>query len=208
MNSPTASLEHAIVEAPPLPPPASPPTTGVPEHRVTERKMQMAWQLFVSLEYQIQVADRKVQGVFGMNTLLVAALSLQNQHPLHALRTSGVTTTNVGIMLVSLSLLVCVCVTTWSAIMALRPRVQVKRRGVQPAESLFFFGSIQNCEESDFVDRFVDLSLAESAEQVLRQSHTVATILSAKYRWLNLAATSLLTSLLLWVSLQMIRFFS
>ena len=57
---------------------------------IPDHKLQHAWQLFVSLEYQVQVADRKVQAVFGVNGLLVAALSFQSQSTLSQLRSTGI----------------------------------------------------------------------------------------------------------------------
>ena len=48
------------------------PNPEVPDESITGKKVQMTWQLFVSLEYQVQVADRKVQVVFGLNAFLVA----------------------------------------------------------------------------------------------------------------------------------------
>jgi len=52
------------------------------EEPVTDAKLELARQLFVSLESQIMLADRKVQAVFGLNAFLVATLSSQNQQSL------------------------------------------------------------------------------------------------------------------------------
>src|SRR5215471_11288087 len=86
---------------------------------VSDKKVQMAWQLFVSLEYQVQVADRKVQAVFGMNAFLVAAISLQNQQSLHNLLQTGLTLNVAADLLFKACFLACVSIATWSAIKAL-----------------------------------------------------------------------------------------
>src|SRR5215471_21558876 len=105
--------------------------------QVSDKKVQMAWQLFVSLEYQVQVADRKVQAVFGMNGFLVAAISLQNQQPLHNLMENGLTFSVVIDLLIKACFLACISIATWSAIRALRPRVKFKDASSSYKTSLF-----------------------------------------------------------------------
>src|SRR5215470_9600244 len=114
------------------------------EEPVSDKKVQMAWQLFVSLEYQVQVADRKVQAVFGMNAFLVAAISFQNQQPLQKLLENGVTLSVIVDLLLKLCFLACVCIATWSAIRALTPRFKIKSVATASGKSsLFYFGDIQ-----------------------------------------------------------------
>src|SRR5215471_13281045 len=112
--------------------------------QVSDKKVQMAWQLFVSLEYQVQVADRKVQAVFGMNAFLVAAISLQNQRPLHDLLTNGISFYVVLDLILKTCFLACVSIATWSAIKALKPRITNRRKELLSLPlSLYYFGDIQ-----------------------------------------------------------------
>src|SRR5215470_8127471 len=91
---------------------------------VTDAKLELARQLYVSLESQILLADRKVQAVFGLNAFLVAALSLQNQQSLASILKVGLTLNIVLDLLLKGAFLTCVAIATWSAVKALSPRVQ------------------------------------------------------------------------------------
>src|SRR5262245_2631534 len=92
-----------------------------PSSHVTNIKVELAMQLFDSMEKQVQLADRKVQAVFGLNAFLVAALSLQSQQSLSSIAQSGFTYTNAIDLTIKIAFLTCVCVATWSAIQALTP---------------------------------------------------------------------------------------
>lgn len=52
---------------------------------VKNEKVEVARQLYASLESQVMLADRKVKAVFGLNTFLAAPISLQSQHSLNIL---------------------------------------------------------------------------------------------------------------------------
>ena len=164
-----------------------------------ERKFQAAWQLFQSVEGQVQMADRKVQAIFAANTLLVAAVSFQNQalvpstHGLSLLATVGVAA--------RLLLLACVCASYLSAIVALFPRLRhVKTR----THSLLFFGDIAALPGSEFAETFLAMPTADKVRQVLHQTHEVSRVVAEKYRWTRRSGTALVLSLLLWVAVQAI----
>ena len=126
---------------------------------INSNRVQMAWQLFVSLEYQVQVADRKVQAVFGMNAFLVAAISFQNQQPLQKLLENGVTLSVIVDLFLKLCFLACVCIATWSAIRALTPRFKIKSVATASGKSsLFYFGDIQTKSFKDFSSEFITTS--------------------------------------------------
>lgn len=175
----------------------------------TDKKVQMAWQLFVSLEYQVQVADRKVQAVFGLNAFLVAALSLQSQEPLREIVQGAFSFSLAMDLLLKAAFLACVCIATWSALKALSPRIKMPEKGSRARRSsLFFFGDIQRKESSEFVSAFLGLSNTEAAEQILRQSQVVSHILSTKYSFLRKSTIFLLSALAIWVLIKINEFFA
>src|SRR5215470_10575390 len=111
---------------------------------VSDAKLELARQLYVSLESQILLADRKVQAVFGLNAFLVAALSLQNQQSLGAILKSGLTLSIVLDLLLKGLFLACVSIATWSAVKALSPRARRnKHSSPNQKRSLFFFNDIK-----------------------------------------------------------------
>ena len=164
-----------------------------------------AWQLYMSLEHQVQVADRKVQAIFSVNALLVAALSLQGQRSVAAMVGSGVTFLGVVIAVGHAVLLALVGAATLSAIYALRPRL---RLGRITKTSSYFFGDIATTDVASFASSFGALPREEAASQVLEQVHAVSSILAAKYRWSNRATQALTASLIVWLALQALRFVS
>jgi len=113
---------------------------------VTDTKVELARQLFESLESQVMLADRKVQAVFGLNAFLVAALSLQNQKNLNVILGEGFSLNTAIDLFLKTLFLSCVCIATWSAVKALMPRVKVnqtKNNTDNRSRSLFFFGDIR-----------------------------------------------------------------
>jgi len=101
-----------------------------------EARFRLAWQLFVALEYSVQVADRKVQAVFSVIGFLFAALSLQ-RNPFGAPAANTAMTYLLGfpltfrnIALVALigAFLICIAIALTSALGAIRPRVSLNVR--------------------------------------------------------------------------------
>ncbi len=173
----------------------------------SDKKVQMAWQLFVSLEYQVQVADRKVQAVFGMNAFLVAAISLQNQQPLHNLLQNGMTFSVALDLFLKACFLGCVCMATWSAIKALTPRFKInKSHNPSDKNSLFYFGDIQKKSFLDYSAAFMKTSNSEITEQLLLQVQTLSKILTRKYTLLHRSTFFLSLALIIWLFLSVNKF--
>lgn len=186
----------------------------------SQYRLQLAWQLFTAVEYQVQVADRKVQAVFGANTLMVAALTLNGNSTFADFLVGGVTPLEVLAILFRLLLLSSICTSAACAILALTPRV---RRPVLPPHqvevispevvrhhprSLFFFGDVSATPVDQFVHGFTELTVDEATDQILRQVHQVSGVVAAKYRWSRRAASALTVSLMLWILVLLFRFFS
>jgi hypothetical protein len=179
-----------------------------------EARFRLAWQLFVALEYSVQVADRKVQAVFSVIGFLFAALSLQ-RNPFGAPAANTAMTYLLGfpltfrnIALVALigAFLICIAIALTSALGAIRPRVSLNVRIDRPPPSLFFFGDIGKRDPETYIAEFAGLSYEEAAIQISRQSHTLALILSAKYAYIARAIYALVVSMALWIVLQALRF--
>jgi len=178
------------------------------EH-VSDEKVQMAWQLFASLEYQVQVADRKVQAVFGMNAFLVAAISLQNQQSFHILLQGGLNVNVVMDLFLKGCFIACVSIATWAAIRALRPRVKFKQADKSfPQNSLFYFGDIQGMSVKNFTDTFISLHNDEIVKQLLSQAQTIYKILTRKYALLHRSTLFLSIALIIWALLSVNKFLS
>ena len=185
-------------------------------HLPPERRLQLAWQVFTGVEYQVQVADRKVQAIFGANTLLVAALSLHGQSSLAEVMAGGITPLEMVALAARLFLLVSVCTSAGFAIMALMPRVRFRQpsptgfpslgAGTEPGPSVFFFGDIASLSQNRFVGTFSNLTTEEATEQILRQVHSVSAVVAAKYRWSRRAANFLVVSLTMWIVVLLLRF--
>jgi len=127
-----------------------------------QQRLQLAWQLFNAVEYQVQVADRKVQAVFGANTLLVAALTLNGQTTLAELQPQGLNLWELLAILVRMLLLASVFTSAVFGIFALAPRVRKPAALAEAVNvplaalpvaprSLFFFGDISAIPVHQFV---------------------------------------------------------
>jgi Family of unknown function (DUF5706) len=169
-------------------------------------KVDLARHLFTSLEYQVQVADRKVQVVFSLNAFLVAAISFQSQQPMHALLQNNISlNTGVDLMLKA-GLLACVCIATFSAIKALTPRTRINAINDNKPLSLFFFRDIGSRTKVDFLNSFVRLTNAESIKEILSSVHSISQILGIKYKYLNRSTLFLSIALFIWILLQVNKF--
>jgi hypothetical protein len=169
-------------------------------------KVDLARHLFTSLEYQVQVADRKVQVVFSLNAFLVAAISFQSQQPMHALLQNNISlNTGVDLMLKA-GLLACVCIATFSAIKALTPRTRINANNDNKPLSLFFFRDIGSRTKVDFLNSFVRLTNAESIKEILSSVHSISQILGIKYKYLHRSTLFLSIALFIWILLQVNKF--
>ena len=167
-----------------------------------EKKLQLAWKLFESVENQVQVADRKVQAIFAANTLLVAAISFQSQGLSTSLHKGSLGLAAALVLVVRLLLLTCIGCSSLSAIVALFPRV---RGSVSSNRNLLFFGDIAALPDAHFIDGFLEMPTGDKVRQLLRQIHTVSCLVAEKFTWTRRAGTALVLSLLLWITLQIIQ---
>jgi Family of unknown function (DUF5706) len=175
---------------------------------VTDKKVELARHLFASLESQIMLADRKVQAVFGLNAFLVAALSLQNQQSLKVIIDAGFGVNIVVDLLLKGLFLTCVCVATWSAVKALSPRLRINEKLTAPKKkSLFFFGDIKSQSLKEFSTTFISLSNEEAVKELLSSAYSVSGILAIKYKMLRRSTFSISLALLIWVLIQVNKFF-
>jgi len=176
---------------------------------VTDTKVELARQLFESLESQVMLADRKVQAVFGLNAFLVAALSLQNQQNLAAIMEIGVNL-NIGIdLFLKVVFLSCVCIATWSAVRALMPRIKVNHNKTNSGvklRSLFFFGDIRTQTLNQFSSAFIKLTNEDAVRELLSSSYAISGILNIKYKMLKRSTIFLSMALLIWIFLQVNKF--
>jgi hypothetical protein len=173
---------------------------------ITKEKVDLARQLFTSLEYQVQVADRKVQAVFSLNAFLVAAISFQSQQSLHVLMQNAMSLNIAVDLLLKACFLTCVCIATFSAIKALTPRTRLNPNYTTKQLSLFFFGDIRQKTKPEFLNSFINLTNAEAIEEILSSSHTISEILGIKYKLLNRSTLFLSVALLIWIILQINKF--
>lgn len=199
--------------------PVSDPDAVAPSPVLSNQyRLQLAWQLFTALEYQVQVADRKVQAVFGANTLLVAALTFNGHSTLADFRLGGITDVEALAIFFRLMLLGSICASAACAIRALAPRVRKpipsQPSAIPPAllhshpRSLFFFGDVTATPVDEFVQGFSELTVDEATDQILRQVHQVSSVVTEKYRWSRRAASALTISLMLWIVVLLLRFLS
>jgi hypothetical protein len=124
----------------------------------TEKKVDLAKHLFTSLEKQIEMADRKVQAIFGLNAFLVAAISLQSQQKLDAVLKHGFDLNTTIDLILKAIFLICSCLGTWSAVKAVSPRVHSDKNLMTNKKSLFYFGSIQSQQLKEFTQSFMTLN--------------------------------------------------
>lgn len=172
-----------------------------------EKKVELAWHLFDSLESQVVLADRKVQAVFALNAFLIAALSLQSQQTWRAVVANGFTTNIVVDLLLKALFLGCVCLATWSAVRALSPRLSQHKKILKPhKKSLFYFGDITAQSFQDFSASFLSLTNVEAINELLISIHAVSGILDLKYKLLKRATLAISLSLLIWVLIQVNKF--
>ena len=164
-----------------------------------DKKLQIAWELFQSVEAQVQVADRKVQAIFAANTLLVAAVSFQSQG-MEASHRAGLAAALT--LTLRLLLLAAIGASSLSAIVALFPRV---RGSAADSRTLLFFGDIAALPDVHFIEGFLNLPTADKVRQILRQTHTVSRLVAEKFKWTRRAGTALVLSLLLWIVAQVIQ---
>jgi hypothetical protein len=162
---------------------------------------QMALKMLENLYDQTVLAERKINALFGANTLLVAALALGGQITLTDLQENTDLFVVAGIV-VRVFLLSTVAFSTLSALFALVPRIKTD---VNP--SLFFFGHIASKPNAEaFIDEFNELDDEARIRQILDQVYVNSIIVSAKYKWIRRAAFSLVAALLMWIMLQALNF--
>lgn len=162
---------------------------------------RLAMKMLDNLYDQNVLAERKINALFGANTLLVAALALGGQVTLADLSESADILILLGVV-VRVLLLTAVAFSTLSALFALVPRIKVRSK-----PSVFFFGTVASVEDADdFIAQFDATSEEERRRQLLDQVYVNSVIVTEKYKWIRRAAISLVVSLLMWILLQGINF--
>lgn len=173
---------------------------------VSEKKVDLAKHLFTSLEKQIEMADRKVQAIFGLNAFLVAAISLQSQQKLDAVIRQGFDLNTIIDLTLKAIFLMCSCLATWSAVKAVSPRVHTDKKLMTNKKSLFYFGSIQSQKVKEFTQSFMTLNNKEAVYELLESCHAVSSILNIKYKFLKRSTTFISIALFAWVLMQVNKF--
>ncbi len=172
----------------------------------TEKKVDLAKHLFTSLEKQVEMADRKVQAIFGLNAFLVAAISLQSQQKLDHVIHQGFDINTIIDLTLKAIFLMCSCLATWSAVKAVSPRVHSDKRLLTNKKSLFYFGSIQSQQIKEFTQSFMKLNNKEAVYELLESCHAVSGILNIKYKFLKRSTTFISIALFSWVLMQVNKF--
>jgi len=172
----------------------------------TEKKVDLAKHLFTSLEKQIEMADRKVQAIFGLNAFLVAAISLQSQQKLDAVLKHGFDLNTTIDLILKAIFLICSCLATWSAVKAVSPRVHSDKNLMTNKKSLFYFGSIQSQQLKEFTQSFMTLNNKEAVHELLESCHTISGILNIKYKFLKRSTAFISIALFSWVLMQVNKF--
>ena len=173
---------------------------------ITEKKVDLAKHLFTSLEKQIEMADRKVQAIFGLNAFLVAAISLQSQQKFDALLRQGIDLNTIIDLTLKAIFLLCSCLATWSAVKAVSPRVHTDENLMTNKKSLFYFGSIQSQKVKDFTQSFMILNNREAVFELLESCHAISGILNIKYKFLKRSTKFISIALFTWVLMQVNKF--
>jgi hypothetical protein len=173
---------------------------------VTEKKVDLAKHLFTSLEKQVEMADRKVQAIFGLNAFLVAAISLQSQQKLDVVLKQGIDLNTIIDLTLKGIFLVCSCLATWSAVKAVSPRVHTDKNLMTNKKSLFYFGSIQSQKVKEFTQSFMMLNNKEAVFELLESCHAISAILNIKYKFLKRSTTFISVALFSWVLMQVNKF--
>jgi len=173
---------------------------------ITEKKVDLAKHLFTSLEKQVEMADRKVQAIFGLNAFLVAAISLQSQQKLESLMKIGMDLSTIIDLVLKVIFLLCSCLATWSAVKAVSPRVHTNQQHLMHKKSLFYFGSIQSQQIKEFTQSFMMLDNKEAVYELLESCHTISGILNIKYKFLKRSTAFISVALFTWVLMQVNKF--
>jgi len=173
---------------------------------ISEKKVDLAKHLFTSLEKQIEMADRKVQAIFGLNAFLVAAISLQSQKNLDTVLQHGFDINTTIDLTLKAIFLMCSCLATWSAVKAVSPRVHTDENLMTNKKSLFYFGSIQMLKVKEFTQSFMTLNNKEAVFELLGSCHAISGILNIKYKFLKRSTTFISIALFTWVLMQVNKF--
>jgi hypothetical protein len=173
---------------------------------ISEKKIVMARHLFDSLENQVQLADRKVQAIFGLNAFLVAAISLQSQQKLNDVMATGFKFNLVLDLILKAVFLGCACMATWSAVKALSPRGQSKGKIKTAKKPMFYFGNIHSQHVQQFTKSFINLDDEGTIKELLDSSHIISGILHLKYKFLRRSTSFISAALLIWVIMQVNKF--
>jgi len=173
---------------------------------VNEKKVDLAKHLFTSLEKQVEMADRKVQAIFGLNAFLVAAISLQSQQKLDTVLDQGFDLNTIIDLTLKAIFLMCSCLATWSAVKAVSPRVHTDKNLMPKKKSLFYFGSIQSQKVKDFTQSFMTLNNKDAINELLESCHAISGILNIKYKFLKRSTSFISIALFTWVLMQVNKF--
>lgn len=154
------------------------------------------------IQGQIASADEKIRALFSGTALLVVALTFNAPDNLAQYLVGGWRLSEVIELAAYSILLILVCISVISALVALLPRIKPLRSD----DSLFFFGFIAAHSHDDFIAKFKSMSDRDALTQILSQAHVSSLIAQDKFRWTRRAAASFIAAIVVWVIFKAVSF--
>lgn len=161
---------------------------------------QLATQLFEHVQGQINFADTKAQLTLAADALLAAVVAPQGRSLLGGLLDGSAPPLTRIAALLGLLMFASVLLSVYFALVVARPMLRVG--GARP--SLFYFGTIVQHSEEEFIKAFVSQSSEDVRLALLAQVHARAKIAWRKFTAIQRSLDFLVAALVLWTVAQVL----
>ncbi len=173
------------------------------QERVADNRIdftRLLYLLYMDLEQQIARADTKAQIILSANALLIAAVANLG-FGLEEVSLDSITAGGALAMAAMVLTLAAAIVSVYSALRVAFPRlVSSGRRAPDQDEdiSLFYSGHIAQLTDDAYVSRFLDLTLQDVKEQVMRGIHAKAGIVQRKFVDVQRSMIGIMAAVVFW----------
>ena len=158
---------------------------------------RLMYMLYLDMEQQTSRADLKSQIILSANAIFLAiaanfGLGLESDMLQH------ITTLEVVVITANLLMLVAMIISVYFSLSAAFPRKGMDIHVGQDDCDLFYFGHICQLTETQYMDRFLSMSMQDVKQETILAIHAKAGIVAAKYKNVRYSMIFIFIAILLW----------
>jgi hypothetical protein len=164
-----------------------------------EQTTELAKLLFEHIEGQINRSDTKAQLIMAADAILAAIIISSEKGMTASLLDANSPIMNRLAAVLFISMFFALLLSIYYALLVTKPKLRLPKQ----RQTLFYFGHIAQCDEDEFIGKFLSLPSDEIIVSILTQVYAKAQVATDKFTEIRRSLNFLITSLILWAIAQL-----